>query len=411
MADVSGSLGVKITTGTGTEVVSVGDPSPRGVAEVQRRQPPSHENMSSNDRKDDANDRRPSVQEAYASKLHAAKVHIAANAAFEAIQRVEAERAAAAAAAAAAPSAKKTGGRDAKNEKCNEMMGKKLKDSTPPKLKRSRSEPKGLKPTSGKTAVLGLIRARSETHHPSHAQNEDDESVQLHGDIHELAKQNREAWAMCDVARKGRAKPKHHTHISVVHETMVSEEEEDQNEAAKGLICFEAKYYAAVITVSERNVAGKSVVAVGIDKKNPKIITSMMAGLARSIPNQFTDWVHAREATSDGFILAYRISPTIYRLCGAPERVRVLRAFKQHLISIGTSLEETTEWLRKANVWNSFIENETYALSGTDCNSGLHNGKIEYLMLREQAEALEKKLKKNAPSEMGKVVTWQYEIS
>ena len=70
MADVSGSLGVKITTGTGTEVASVGDPSPRGVAEVQRRQPPSHENMSSNDRKDD--DRRPSVQEAYASKLHAA---------------------------------------------------------------------------------------------------------------------------------------------------------------------------------------------------------------------------------------------------------------------------------------------------------------------------------------------------
>ena len=110
------SLGVQITTGTGTESVSTGDPSPRGVAEV-------HEKMSSNDRKDDdAKDRRPSVQEAYASKLHAAKVHIAANAAFEAIQRVEAERAATAA-AAAAPSAKKTGGYgDAKDEKHYDMM-------------------------------------------------------------------------------------------------------------------------------------------------------------------------------------------------------------------------------------------------------------------------------------------------
>ena len=286
-----------------------------------------------------------------------------------------------------------------------------MKDITPPELKRSRSEPKGLKPTGGKTAVLGLIRARSETHHPSHVQNEDDESMQLHEDIHELSKQNREAWAMCDAARKGRAKPKHHTHISVVHETMVSEEEEDQNEAAKGLICFEAKYYTAVATVRECNVTGKPVVAVGIDKKNPKIITSMMAGLARSIPNQFTDWIHAREATSDGFILAYRIAPTIYRLCGAPERVRILRAFKQHLISVGTSLKETTEWPRKANVWNNFLENETNALSGPDCNSGLHNGKIEYLMTRERAEALEEKLKKNAPSEIEKVVTWQYEIS
>jgi hypothetical protein len=384
-------------------------------------------------------------------------VHIAANAAFEAIQRVEAERAAAAAAAAAATaaaSAKKTGGhKDAKNEKYYDMVdveaemasakffrgsisehsnssdeksavrskrksavaeeGNFVKDITPPELKRSRSEPKGLKPTGGKTAVLGLIRARSETHHPSQVQNEDDESMQLHEDIHELSKQNREAWAMCDAARKGRAKPKHHTHISIVHETMVSEEEEDQNEAAKGLICFEAKYYTAVITtsMSERNVAGKSVVAVGIDKRNPKIITSMMAGLARSIPNQFTDWIHAREATSDGFILAYRISPTIYRLCGAAERVRILRAFKQHLISIGTSLKETTEWLRKANLWNSYLENETYALSGPNFNSGLHNSKIEYLMMREQAEALEKKLKKNAPPEMEKVVTWQYEIS
>ena len=110
------SLGVQITTGTGTESVSTGDPSPRGVAEV-------HEKMSSNDRKDDdAKDRRPSVQEAYASKLHAAKVHIAANAALEAIQRVEAERAAAAA-AATAPSAKTTGGHgDAKNEKYPDMM-------------------------------------------------------------------------------------------------------------------------------------------------------------------------------------------------------------------------------------------------------------------------------------------------
>ena len=64
-------------------------------------------NMSSNENQrkeddeaadDEKDHRRPSVQETYASKIYAAKLHIAANAAYEAIQRVEAQRAAEAAA-------------------------------------------------------------------------------------------------------------------------------------------------------------------------------------------------------------------------------------------------------------------------------------------------------------------------
>ena len=43
---------------------------------------------------------------------------------------------------------------------------------------------------------------------------------------------------------------------------------------------------------------GEAVVAVVIDKKKAKPITSMMAGLARSMPNQFTDYIHVKEATS-----------------------------------------------------------------------------------------------------------------
>ena len=49
--------------------------------------------------------------------------------------------------------------------------------------------------------------------------------------------------------------------------------------------------------------------------------------------------------------------------------------------------------------------------SHPDCDRSLRNGKIEYIMMREEAEALEKKLKTNAPSEIEKVVTWEYEIS
>ena len=419
-------------------------------------------NMSSNEnqRNEDDDDedesvrRRPSVQETYASKLHAAKLHIAANAAYEAIQRVEAQRAAEAAAAkkddddddddddvmidisSELSSAKFFRGSisELSNTSTSEALhednaagspkrksiiegdGKNFIDASPPELKRSRSEPRDLQPknaacqsptTGGKGAVLGLIRARSESLRTLRSlREEDDESIRLHEEIHELAKQNRELWSTVDVGRMQKGgKPKHHTYINVVHETIVSEEEEDQDEAELGLICFQAKYNTAVITVAE----GKPV-AVCIDKKRSKAITSMMAGLARSIPNQFTDWIHIKEATSDGFILAYRISPTIYRLCGEEERVQILRDFKKHLNSIGTSLNETHGWLKKADAWNKYLDEETENFSHPDCNSGLHDGKIEYLMTREEAEALEKKLKINAPSEIEKVVTREYEI-
>ena len=481
---------------------------------------------------DEKDHRRPSVQETYASKIYAAKLHIAANAAYEAIQRVEAQRSAEAAANSnskhgedddvmmdisaemssanffrgsisepsvgiteakarqrlarearekfvqstrreicsvnettcrftkeflealtdqeiiefdddtkakfeALPGPSSFGQREVdimistmqegdKSEKKTAVASPKRKSvveeeglhvctnvAGPPGLKRSRSEPRpaGLSnaysPTSGKTAVLELIRARSETQHSKQVQDEDDESIRLHEEIHQLAEQNRELWDKCDVGRKNRAKPEHNTHISVVHETMVSEEEEDQDEAAKGLICFTTQYHTAVITVRE----GEPVVAVGIDKKKSKAITSMMAGLARSIPNQFTDFIHVKEATSDGFILAYRVSPTIYRICGEAERVEILRGFKKHLSSIRASLKETHDWLKKADTWNKYLDEETEKNSHPDCNSGLCDGKIEYLMMREEAEALEKTLKTNAPSEIDAVVTWEYEIS
>ena len=410
----------------------------------------SNENQRNedDDDEDESVRRRPSVQETYASKLHAAKLHIAANAAYEAIQRVEAQRAAEAAAAkkddddvmmdisSELSSAKffRGGISELSNTSTSEAShednaagspkrksiiegdGKNFIDASPPELKRSRSEPRDLQPkqdtacrspTGGKGAVLGLIRARSETHRTLRSlREEDDESIRLHGEIHELAKQNRELWSTVDVGRMQKGgKPKHHTYINVVHETMVSEEEEDQDEAALGLICFQANYNTAVVTVAE----GKPV-AVCIDKKKSKTVTSMMAGLARSIPNQFTDWIHIKEATSDGFILAYRISPTIYRLCGEEERVQILRGFKKHLNSIRTSLMATQDWLKKADTWNKYLYEETENFSHPDCNSGLHDGKIEYLMTREEAEALEKKLKMNAPSEIEKVVTWEYEI-
>ena len=412
-----------------------------------------HSMSSKGDDEDTKDFRRPSVQEAYASKIHAAKLHIAANAAYEAIQRVEAERAAVAAAAnkkegakvdddvvmdmsAEMSSAKFFRGsisehsNDAsevsKEDKHAESPKRKsivegndhnFNDVTPPELKRSRSEPRDLKlnngqscpsPGGGKGAVLGLIRARSESQRALLSlQEEDDESIRLQEEIHQMAEENRGLWDVCDAGRKNRAKPMHHTHITVVHETMVAEEEEDQDEAALGLVCFESQYHTAVVTVRE----GEPVVSVSIDKKNAKPITSMMAGLARSIPNQFTDYIHVKEATSDGFILAYRISPAIYRICGEAERVEVLRAFKKHLESIGMSLQETRNWLKKADTWNDYLDKETYSLSGPDCNSGLRNGRIEYLMMREQAESLEDILKKNAPSEIETVVTWEYEIS
>ena len=409
----------------------------------------SNENQRKEDddtTEDETDRRRPSVQEAYASKLRAGKLHIAANAAYEAIQRVEAERAAEAVhkheddvvmmdISAEMSSAKFFRGSISEHSKASEASNediaagspkrksmvegndKNFIDTSPPELKRSRSEPRKLlhpmskgcqSPTGGKGAVLGLIRARSESQRTLMSlREEDDESIRLQEEIHELAKQNRELWSICDNGRKGRAKPKHHTYISVVHETMVDEAEEDQDEAALGLICFQANYNTAVITVTE----GKPVVTVGIDKKKSKATTSMMAGLARSIPNQFTDWIHVKEATSDGFILAYRISPTIYRLCGEEERVKILCDFKKHLISIGTSLKETNDWLKKADVWNKYLDEETESYSHADCSSGLRNGKVEYIMMREEAEALEKKLKTNAPSEIEKVVTWEYEIS
>ena len=126
---------------------------------------------------------------------------------------------------------------------------------------------------------------------------------------------------------------------------------EREDEATLGLVCFESQYHTAVVTVTE----GEPVVSVTIDKKNAKRITSMMAGLARSIPKQFTDYIHVKEATSDGFILAYRMSPAIHRICGEAERLETLRAFKKHLNSIGTSLQETRAWLNKADTWNNYL--------------------------------------------------------
>ena len=52
--------------------------------------------------------------------------------------------------------------------------------------------------------------------------------------------------------------------------------------------------FLLILTVRE----GEAVVAVVIDKQKAKPITSMMAGLARSIRNQFTDYIHVKEATS-----------------------------------------------------------------------------------------------------------------
>ena len=85
---------------------------------------------------------------------------------------------------------------------------------------------------------------------------------------------------------------------------------------------------------------GEAVVAIVIDKKKAKPITSMMAGLARSIPNQFTDYIHVKEATSDGFILAYRISlasyiPYLWSSRTSTDSIR--RELEKHLLSIGTS--------------------------------------------------------------------------
>ena len=54
-------------------------------------------------------------------------------------------------------------------------------------------------------------------------------------------------------------------------------------------------------------------------------------------------------------MLAYRISPIIYHICGVAERVQILREFKKHLISIGTSLKEMHDWLNKADTWNKYI--------------------------------------------------------
>ena len=91
----------------------------------------------------------------------------------------------------------------------------------------------------------------------------------------------------------------------------------------------------------------------------------------------------------------------------------IRREFKKHLLSIGTSLKETNDSLNKTDTWNKYIDKETHTLSGPDCNSGLYDGRIEYVTMREPAEILEDTLKKNAPSEIDKVhvVTWEYEIS
>ena len=52
--------------------------------------------------------------------------------------------------------------------------------------------------------------------------------------------------------------------------------------------------FLLILTVRE----GEAVVAVVIDKQKAKPITSMMAGLRESIPNQFTGYIHVKEATS-----------------------------------------------------------------------------------------------------------------
>ena len=121
----------------------------------------------------------------------------------------------------------------------------------------------------GQFPALSVPAANLNVHSYRLVEDEDDESISLNETIHQLAEQNREPWDMRDVSRKNRAKPTHHTHISVVHETMVAEDEEDQDEGAKGLICFEALYYTAVVTVRE----GEAVVAVAIDKQKAKPIT------------------------------------------------------------------------------------------------------------------------------------------
>ena len=445
---------------------------------------------------DDDARRRPSMEETYASKIHAAKLHIAANAAFEAIQRVQADQAAAEQAVHVADgeafcnnenpddddddddedddnvitmeeilSAKffrggisdhsnahlsdpGNAGSPRKRKSLTEDDGKDLTGTevSPPELKRSRSNEierertgksnivkveRDRNPVGGKTAILGLIRAKSDSKQQlqiggksevlglirsksdsqqqlQSLRNEEDESIRLHEEIHTIAEENREIWDMCSARRKDsdRSKPTHHTHVHIVHETMVDEEEEDQDEAAKGLVCFEAKYHTVLVTSRDSD----GIVAVSVDR-TPKAIQIMMTGLARSVPNQFTDYIFVKEATSDGFILDYRISPLIYRVCKEPERVMLLRDFKTHLSSIRKSLKETQAWLQKADSWNKSLQEEVQSCTTPDLNIGLFNGRVEYNMARNDAKSLELKLKAKKPTEIEKVVTWQYEIS
>lgn len=435
--------------------------------------------MSSNDDAltltDEDHVRRPTVQETYASKVRAAKLHIAQRAALEAMQRVDEGGSAAEGKAEtddimtdisaemssakffrSSTSERSNASTDSFNQKNDgsrhfienkknapepiileesgkdmsekgssvgspkrksevEKEGKNINVVSQQELKRSRSEPKGLRLavkanhrplSSGKTAVLGLIRARSEAYRFSPAQDEDDESTQLHGEIQELARQNKELWTICDASRKGKAKPEHHTHIQICQGTMIDEAEEDQDEAAKGLICFETRYHTVRIEYAEIT----SVVALSIDK-NTRPVQSMLPGLAKSIPNQFTDWIHVKEATSDGFILAYRISPSLYRLCGEEERVEILRGFKKHLISIKSSLKGTHDWLKKAETWNEHVKEQVEAFSSPDCTSDLVGRKGDRFTVRRTARSLENELNKAKPAEIEKVVTWEFDLT
>ena len=45
--------------------------------------------------------------------------------------------------------------------------------------------------------------------------------------------------------------------------------------------------------------------------------------------------------------------------------------------------------MNRADTWNKYIDKETHTLSGPDCNSGLYDGRIEYVTMREPAEILE----------------------
>eukprot|EP00563_Minutocellus_polymorphus_P004040 CAMPEP_0181043120 /NCGR_PEP_ID=MMETSP1070-20121207/12534_1 /TAXON_ID=265543 /ORGANISM="Minutocellus polymorphus, Strain NH13" /LENGTH=449 /DNA_ID=CAMNT_0023121419 /DNA_START=152 /DNA_END=1501 /DNA_ORIENTATION=+ len=428
---------------------------------------------------DDDDVRRPGVEATYASNHHASKLYIAARAAFEAIQRVEAERAASRPGATKSPETNPQTGEDTGEDKASPWDNKsELKEADasqeeakdinmmdiseemssvnffrgsfsdqsnatasddqdisaspkrksiigsgsgntdafnaieygPPALKRSRSDIRvqkqvpGSKPIGGKTAVLQLIRARSEGQRVHQAlQEEDDESIRLHGEIQVVAQENRELWSVCDAGRKGRMKTTHNTNIRVVHEaTCVMDENEVWDDA--GLILFEAAYHSVLITAKD----DEDTVTASIVKSN-KPVQSMMPGLAKSIPAQFSDWIFSKEATADGFILAYRISPTLYRLCGEAERVKLLRDFKKHVSSLGKSLTETHQWLQKAATWNKHLEKKVESLS-TESRYTSKNA-VQYCILRKEAKALELALNEQKPSEIEKVVIWEYDLS